>query len=139
MGPLASVVPLAFERLEAGDLGDIGRGQAANGGDQKPRRDRLAGLSTHPPEIGGRVILRRCDAGLEADIATQVEVVSDVIEVAQDLRLLWVAFGPLPFLLQLLREGVGVAMAFGIAARAGVAVPVPRAAYPVRRFQYLNR
>src|SRR5690349_1501155 len=101
MGPLASVVPLAFERLDAGDLGNVSRGQAANGGDQKSRRHGLAGLGSHPPEIGGRVILGRRDARLEADIAAQAEAVSDVIEVAQDLRLLWVALGPLPFLLQL--------------------------------------
>src|SRR5260370_147209 len=112
MRPLAGVVPLPFERLEAWDLGHIGRGQAADGGNQKPRRHRLAGLGGHPPEISGSIILCPGDPRFEADVAVQVEAVGDVIEVAQNLRLPGVAFGPLPLSLQLFREGVGVAMTF---------------------------
>src|SRR5438067_13380736 len=36
--------------------------------------------------------------------------------------------GPVPFVEQLLREGVAVGIALRIEARAGIAVPVPRAA-----------
>src|SRR5262245_35287067 len=36
--------------------------------------------------------------------------------------------GPFPFLEQLLREGIAIAIAFGIEARAGIAIPVPGAA-----------
>src|SRR5712671_7912337 len=82
MRPLAGVVPLPFERLEAWDLGHIGRGQAADGGNQTPRRHRLAGLGGHPPEISGSIILCPGDPRFEADVAVQVEAVGDVIEVA---------------------------------------------------------
>ena len=68
------------------------------------------------------------DPGLELDVAAQVEAVGDVIGVAQDLGLGGVALGPLPFLLQLGRELVGILDALDVAARAGIAVPVPGAA-----------
>src|ERR1700746_2607192 len=98
MRPLAGVIPLALERLETRDLGNIGRGEAANGGNQKPCRHRLAGLNGHAPEVGGSVIFCPRDSRFESDVAAQVEAVSGVIEVAQDLWLLRVAFGPLPLL-----------------------------------------
>src|SRR4030088_3086534 len=68
------------------------------------------------------------DPGLEPDVAAQVEAVGDVVGIAQDLGLGGVALGPFPFLLQLGRELVGILDAFDVAARAGIAVPVPGAA-----------
>jgi hypothetical protein len=68
------------------------------------------------------------DLGLELDVAAQVETVGDVVGVAQDLGLGGVTLRPLPFLLQFGRELVGILDAFDVAARAGIAVPVPGAA-----------
>jgi hypothetical protein len=64
------------------------------------------------------------------DLSTQVVAIGDVIGVAEDLRLAGVALGPVPFLLQLVVEGVGVLHALDVAAGAGIAVPVPGAATP---------
>jgi hypothetical protein len=66
--------------------------------------------------------------GLELDVAPQVVAVGDVVGVFQDLGLGGVALGPLPFLLELGRELVGILHALDVAARAGIAVPVPGAA-----------
>src|SRR6202011_439569 len=56
--------------------------------------------------------------------------VRHVVDVTQDLRLRAVALGPMPFLLQLGREGIRVFHAFDVAAAPRVAVPVPGAANP---------
>jgi hypothetical protein len=62
------------------------------------------------------------------DVPVQVELVGHVFEVAQHLFLLGVAFAPLPLLAELLIERVAVDPTGRIAARARVAVPVPRPA-----------
>ena len=76
------------------------------------------------------------DPGLEPDVAAQVEAVSDMVGVAQDLGLGGVALRPFPFLLQLGRELVGILDAFDVAARAGIAVPVPGAADALAGLEY---
>src|SRR6516225_8181354 len=53
-----------------------------------------------------------------------------MVEVTQDLRLRAIALGPMPLLLQFVREGIRVFHAFDIAATPRVAVPVPGAADP---------
>src|SRR5438477_11971012 len=73
---------------------------------------------------------RLFDPGVELDVAPEVEAVSHMIDVAQDLRLRAIALGPMPFLLQLVREGIRVFHAFDVAATPRVAVPVPGAANP---------
>src|SRR3546814_3179565 len=85
------------------------------------------------------VVPRRRDARAEADVATQVEPVRDMLEIAHDLRLTGIALGPGPLLLEFVGEGKGIVVALGIAARAGIAVPVPSAAHTVGRFQDLRR
>ena len=50
-----------------------------------------------------------------------------------------IALGPFPFAHQLGGEGVPVDVAFGIAARAGIAVPIPGAADATAGFQRLHR
>src|SRR5215468_5817945 len=64
----------------------------------------------------------------ELDVAAQVELVGDVIQIALSLGLRGKVFLPVPFLQQFLREGIAVGPAFGIEAGARVAVPVPGAA-----------
>src|SRR5438477_456206 len=70
------------------------------------------------------------DPGVELDVAPEVEAVSHMVDVTQDLGLRAVALGPMPFLLQFVREGIRVLHAFDVAATPRVAVPVPGAANP---------
>src|SRR5205823_2907046 len=73
-------------------------------------------------------VSRRRDLAAKLDIAAQVELVGDMVEIAQRLRLAGKVLRPLPFLQQLLRKRVAVGIALRIEARAGIAVPVPGAA-----------
>src|SRR5215475_12343415 len=59
-----------------------------------------------------------------------------MLKISQDLILLWVALGPIPFLQQMLIECVTVNVAVGIAACAGIAVPVPGAANAIASLEY---
>ena len=74
--------------------------------------------------------MRRRDAALELDVAAQVELVGDMVEIAQRFRLRGEVLLPVPFLEQFGREREPVGPALGIEAGAGVAVPVPSAADP---------
>src|SRR5689334_21391646 len=51
-----------------------------------------------------------------------------MLEIAQDLRLLGIALRPFPFLEELLVPGEAIDVGVAVAARAGIAVPVPSAA-----------
>src|ERR671920_993125 len=51
VGPLGGVVPLASKVLQAGDVWDVRRRQGAQGGDEKPRRDDVAGVRVHLPTV----------------------------------------------------------------------------------------
>src|SRR3546814_14825360 len=62
-----------------------------------------------------------------------------MLGVTQNLRLGGVALAPRPFLLQRLGELVGVERALHIAARAGIAVPVPGAADAAARLEDAHR
>src|SRR5262249_22555222 len=75
-------------------------------------------------------------AGVKCDIPLQIETVGDVVEIAPDLRMARIALAPLPLAEQRLREGVAVGVAFRIAARPGIPVPVPGAADPPALFQH---
>ena len=99
----------------------------------------LALFGAHAPAIGGLVVLRGGHAGVELDVALQVEPVGDEVQVAHDLGLAGIALGPFPLAHQLGGEGVPVDVAFRIAARAGIAVPVPGAADAAACFQRLHR
>src|SRR5262249_2976194 len=80
------------------------------------------------PAGGFVVVMRAQDPGAERDVAGELEPVRHMIEVAQDLRLRRVLLGPLPVLLELGGERVGVRQTLHVAAGAGVAVPEPGAA-----------
>ena len=58
--------------------------------------DRLAAVGGDVPAARGLVEDGGGDAGLELDVAAQVEAVGDVVEVAEQLRLGGVALGPVP-------------------------------------------
>src|SRR5262249_26949035 len=78
----------------------------------------------------GFVVGRGADPGVALDVAAQVQLVGDVVQVAEDFGLGRVALAPGPFLEDVLGEPLGEAVidTLAVAARAGVAVPVPGAA-----------
>src|SRR5207253_5109592 len=85
------------------------------------------------------VVSGAVDARLELDVAAQVEAIRNVIEVAEDLRLRCVPLRPLPLLLKLVGELVGILHALDVAACAGVAVPEPGPADAASRFECSHR
>ncbi len=104
------------------------------GADRTPvARTRNRASTVSPPSVVTRQPLERSshraadDAGVELDVAAQPEAIGDVVGVAQDLGLGGVALGPVPLLLELGRERVGVVERLDVAACAGIAVPPPRA------------
>ena len=110
------------------DLGHLRDGERAD------RRDEPAGARAMPVlrlDLPGEPVLvpgRADDPRPEPDIAAQVELVGDEVHIAQGLGLGREMLAPLPFLQQFPGEGKAVAVALGIEARAGIAVPVPGAA-----------
>ena len=83
--------------------------------------------------------MRGGNAAVELNVALQVELVGDEVQVAQNLGLAGIALGPLPLSHQLGGKRVPIDMAFRIASRAGIAIPVPGAAHPSTCFQHLHR
>ena len=63
-----------------------------------------------------------------SDVPAQVEAVGDVIGVVENLRLRRVFLRPVPLLVEFFRERERILHALDVAARAGIAVPVPGAA-----------
>src|SRR5947209_5048551 len=75
---------------------------------------------------------------VELDVATQVELVCDIIQIALGLRLPGEVFLPVPFVEQVLRKRVAVCPALGIEPGAGIPVPVPGAADAASGFKHPN-
>src|SRR5690349_16672511 len=76
------------------------------------------------------------DTAVELNIATQIELVGDMVEIALGFGLARETLSPAPLLEQLLRKGIGVGIAFGIKPGAGIAVPVPGAADAAAGLEY---
>jgi hypothetical protein len=76
---------------------------------------------------------------LAQDVAPQIEALGDMFDVPKDFRLRRIALASGPFLLELLVEGKRVVEAFDVAARAGVAIPVPGTADVVAGFEHWGR
>src|SRR5262249_11457704 len=108
---------------------------------RRPRCRKIA--RRHNAEAGGRgtafvslygpcvcLAVEDClfDPGVELDVTPEVEAISHMIEVTQDLRLRAITLGPMPLLLQFVGEGIRVLHASDIAATPRVAVPIPGAA-----------
>ena len=114
----------------------VGGRQGADGRDNEARRDGVAFVGAHGPQLGVVIEDDFDDALAELDIGLQVEALGAVLEVAQDLVLFRIALGPIPFLQQVLVERVTVDVAIGVAACAGIAIPVPRAADAVAGLEH---
>src|SRR5581483_4722495 len=134
--PPARVQHQPAEVADAVDVGKVGRRQAPGRHDQELGGDVVTTIGPHPPPGAGLVEHRLGHPRLEPDVAVEVEPRRDVLEVAQDLRLPGVPLRPLPLLLELLGEPVGVLHALDVAPRPGVAVPVPRAAHVVAGLEH---
>src|SRR5262249_28228520 len=126
--PARGMTGLALEALDAFDARHGRCRQGADRGDQEAAGVTAAVVQRHVPAPRLLAPMSRRDAAPELDVAAQVELVGNVVEIAQRLRLAREMLGPMPFVKQVLREGKAVGIALGSEARAGVAVPVPGAA-----------
>src|SRR5262245_41513466 len=72
--------------------------------------------------------MRGLHRAAELHVPAQVELVGDVVQVCQRVRLGGEMLLPVPFLHQLLGKRIAIGPAFGIEAGARIAVPVPGAA-----------
>ena len=137
--PAAGVIDLAAESFCAGNFRLDRHRQAAGGHHAERRFERFAGFARQAP--APRIVLpfHFRDARVELHVAPQIEFVSDVIGVAQDVVLRGEHFRPVPLLLELRREAVRIFEARHVAARAGVTIPVPRAADVRAGFERLHR
>jgi hypothetical protein len=122
------VAGLPLETPDARDGRHRRRREHADRGDQKPRRVAPPICQHDLPAARIVVVTRGGDAAAELDVAAQIELVGDMIEVALGLRLSGKALLPMPFVEQFLRKRIAVGIALGIETRAGITVPVPGAA-----------
>jgi hypothetical protein len=72
--------------------------QGADRGDDEARPDDVASVGAYRPTLGVVVEDDLDDALAELDVGLKVEALGAVLEVAQDLILLRIALGPVPFL-----------------------------------------
>lgn len=87
------------------------------------------------PEIAFVIEAHASDRIGKANVFAQSKPVSHMIGVAFEIGLSRKIFRPSPFLLQILVKAIGIFDALNIHARAGIAVPVPRAADTIARFE----
>ena len=132
--PPSGEVHLATEVARTLDVGILHHRQAAGRHHVVATGRRRAVIGADLPQCRVVVPGRAVDARREPHVAPQVVLVGDEAEVAEDLRLCGVALGPLPLFVELRVPAVGVVDALHVAPRAGIPVPVPRAADVVARF-----
>ncbi len=133
--PVAGVIGLARETLQTREGRDPGGRQAPGGHDAEAGRHAVSPVRLDLPAVHRFVEAGRGHARVELDVAAQIEAVSDVLDVRQDLGLGGVPLRPAPFLLELVAEGVRVIHALDVAAGAGIAVPIPGAADAAARLE----
>ena len=75
-------------------------------------------------------------AGVELDVLAQVEAVSNMVDVFQNLRLRGIALSPAPLLLQFGGKAVRIVITFHITARTGITVVIPDPAHAGSGFQH---
>src|SRR5215471_1587715 len=97
--PTGGLVPTALECFQTFVLRRFGSGKAAGREDAEPGRHRCTPIGLDLPAIGMLIKTGGGDARFELDVSPQVEPVSKVVQIAQNLGLRGVALGPLPFVL----------------------------------------
>src|SRR5690242_2845314 len=90
------------------------------------------------PAVGRFFVVRGRNTGLKSNVAFQVELVGNEIQIAQNLCLARIAFGPFPFSHQVKGKRVPVDMAFRVAPSSRVAIPEPRPPNTMSRFYSLD-
>ena len=128
LGPKTRVKRLTLEIRNTRKLRHGRRGKRTNRGDQKARFMRAAIFQCHGPAACLFIPARRLHARLELDIAAQIVFIGDQVQIAFGFRLRREMLGPMPFLQQILVEGIAIRIAFRIEAAARIAVPIPGAA-----------
>src|SRR5207249_2914697 len=114
MGPQPGMIPFSLETLQTREAWRPRRRKIARRHDAKARGRSGAFVSLYRPCVGLAVEDRLFDPSVKLDVAPEVEAVSHMVDVPQDLRLRAVALGPMPFLLQLVRKGIRVLHAFDV-------------------------
>jgi hypothetical protein len=138
MRPLAGVVALALECLQALERRHVGGGKRADGSNDKAGGDNVALFGADCPKFVDVVEDGLDDAFAKLNVGLEVEAFSAVIEIAQNLVLLGIALGPVPLLRQVLVERIAVDLTVGIATCAWIAIPVPGAADPVAGLEHCH-
>src|SRR5206468_12514577 len=99
--PLAGPHDLSLEAFGAGEVDRLGQREAAHGEDEEARVHAVATIGVDRPQVVGLVEAGRGDARLELDIATEVEAIRYLVDVAEHRRLVGEAVGPVPLLVEL--------------------------------------
>ncbi len=124
---MPGMVLLALEGLAPLELGSVGHGQAADRGDEELRRRPAAIVCADLPAFGCLVVDRRRDPGIELDVPAKIELLGDILEILQDLRLAGESLAPGPLFEELLGEPIRehIEDALAVAPGSGIAIPVP--------------
>ncbi|MCY1169710.1 hypothetical protein D9M73_97580 [compost metagenome] len=123
------MILLSSERLDPLDVGYIGRGKQAKRGDEKAGREGFVCISPHDPDIARLVEMCSGHASVELDIAMQIEAISDMFEIGENLGLRHITRVPMPVLQESFVERIAVDEALRIGERPGITVPVPCATH----------
>ncbi|MBV8401489.1 MAG: hypothetical protein JOZ17_22620 [Acetobacteraceae bacterium] len=99
--PAVRVAGLALERADTRDVRHRRRREDSTGGDKEARGITTAILQRQFPTARLVPVLCRDDAAVELDVAMQVELVGDIIEIAFGLGLGGKALAPIPLVEQL--------------------------------------
>ena len=126
--PAAGEVDRPGETSGPFDVRRLRHRQAAGGHDVVPAPHLPVAVGRDHPLFRRLVPASRGDGGRELDVRAQLVAVGHEPQVVQDLRLGGVLLRPGPLLLQLRVEAEGVVRGGDVAARPGIAVPVPRPA-----------
>ena len=102
MRPLAGVIPVPLEAVQAGNVRDVGCRKATDCSNQIGCGKSFARFGLDVPAVCSFVIVRLGDTSVQKNIALQVKSVGDVMHVAHDFGLLWVALRPFPLFNQFL-------------------------------------
>src|SRR5215469_7165149 len=100
LGPIMGMAGLAAEALDARNARHCRRRQHADSGNQETRIVVPAVFQDDIPTARVFLIMRRSGAAIELDVAAQVELVSNVVQIALGLGLPGEMLLPVPFLQQ---------------------------------------
>src|SRR5260370_41202274 len=100
------MIPLSLEVLQTREARRPRCRKIARRHDTETRGRGVTFVSLYRPCVCLAVEDRLFDSGVELDVAPEIEAVSHMVDVTHDLRSRAVALGPMPFPLQLVRDGI---------------------------------